>query len=72
MVESPKTATEARNPEKETPLDNPRRETTDYVDRTIRYVLRNIPDFTGKVVFNVNFRNGGIGGVEAFVQKKIK
>lgn len=27
-------------------------------------------NFTGKIVFNVNCRHGGIGNVETFVQKK--
>jgi hypothetical protein len=33
--------------------------------------LNNGSRFTGKIVFTVNCSNGGIGNVEAFVQRKI-
>ena len=29
-------------------------------------------NFTGKMVFTVNCRNGGIGNVEAFIQNRIE
>ena len=28
-------------------------------------------DFTGQITFTVNCKNGGIGGVQAYIQKKI-
>lgn len=30
------------------------------------------PEFTGKIIYSIDCRNGGIGGSEAYVQKKIK
>jgi hypothetical protein len=37
----------------------------------LRKYLNGGNKFTGKVVFTVNCRQGGIGNTEAFVQKKI-
>lgn len=42
-----------------------------HVARVLKNYLKNGDKFTGKVVFTVNCRNGGIGNTEAFVQKKI-
>ena len=38
---------------------------------TLRKYLNGGNKFTGKIVFTVNCRNGGVGNTEAFVQKKI-
>ena len=43
-----------------------------YFAGTLRKYLNGGKDFTGTVVFTVNCKNGGIGNIEAFVQKKIK
>ena len=37
----------------------------------LRKYLNGGSKFTGKIVFDVNCRNGGIGSVETFVQRKI-
>lgn len=42
-----------------------------YMADTLRKYLNGGTKFTGKVVFTVNCRQGGIGNTEAFVQKKI-
>ena len=42
-----------------------------YIADTLRKYLNGGTKFTGKVVFTVNCRKGGIGNTEAFVQKKI-
>jgi hypothetical protein len=39
--------------------------------KTMKNYLENENKFTGKIVFTVNCHNGGIGNVEACVQKKI-
>lgn len=41
------------------------------IAKTMKEYLVNGKDFTGKMVFTVNCRKGGIGSTEAFVQKKI-
>jgi len=33
--------------------------------------LHDEPSFTGKIVYTINCRSGGIGNTEAFVQKQI-
>jgi hypothetical protein len=46
-----------------------RAEVLAYVDRVLRDCVA--PDFTGKIVVHIDCRNGGVGGTQAFVQKKI-
>lgn len=38
---------------------------------TLKQRLGNEERFTGKIVFTINCRDGGIGGIEAFIQKKL-
>lgn len=39
--------------------------------KTLKDQLDGDNDFTGKIVFTVNCRNGGIGHTEGFIQEKI-
>jgi hypothetical protein len=39
--------------------------------KTMKKYLENSNSFTGKIVFTVNCHNGGIGNVEAHIQKKL-
>lgn len=45
-------------------------ETALYIANTLKRKLSR-DKFTGKVVFTVNCKNGGIGSTEAFIQNKI-
>jgi len=46
-------------------------DTAYYMAETLRKRLTDDKKFTGKIVFTVNCRNGGVGNTEAFIQKKI-
>jgi len=39
---------------------------------TLKRKLTSEGRFTGKIIFTVNCRNGGIGNTEAFIQNKIE
>ena len=47
-------------------------ETTINILTTLKNRLTKESRFTGKIVFTVNCRNGGIGNTEAFIQSKIE
>ncbi len=42
-----------------------------YVAKTLKRYLNGGGSFTGKITFEVNCRNGGVGNIQAFVNKKL-
>jgi len=41
------------------------------VSKTLNDYFNKQDKFTGKIIFTINCREGGVGNIEAFVQKKI-
>jgi hypothetical protein len=36
------------------------------------YKLKEEPNFTGKIIYTINCKNGGIGNTETFIQRRLK
>lgn len=47
-------------------------ETAARVEDILSRIVNGGRNFTGKIVFTINCRNGGVGGMQAHIQKEIK